>query len=87
MGLNVQEVLQMVWPSARCPAEEMSYHGLNPVSYGNDNSNIKGGIILGGRALHISSADVRWIESHIGRKLAERLMTKAMIPLLSREKW
>jgi len=31
--------------------------------------------------------DVRWIESHIGRKLDERLMTKVMIPLLSREKW
>ena len=35
----------------------------------------------------LSSADVRWIESHIGRKLDERLMTKVMIPLLSREKW
>ncbi len=33
------------------------------------------------------SGDVRWIESHIGRKLDERLMTKVMIPLLSREKW
>jgi len=31
--------------------------------------------------------DVHWIESHIGRKLDERLMTKVMIPLLSREKW
>ena len=31
--------------------------------------------------------DVRWIESHIDRKLDERLMTKVMIPLLSREKW
>ena len=33
------------------------------------------------------SGDVRWIESRIGRKLDERLMTKVMIPLLSREKW
>lgn len=35
----------------------------------------------------LASADVRWIESHIGRKLDEQLMTKVMIPLLSREKW
>ena len=35
----------------------------------------------------LASADVRWIESHIGRKLDERLMTKVMIPLLSQEKW
>ena len=35
----------------------------------------------------LASGDVRWIESHIGRKLDERLMTKVMIPLLSREKW
>ena len=33
------------------------------------------------------SGDVRWIESSIGRKLDERLMTKVLIPLLSREKW
>ncbi len=33
------------------------------------------------------SGDVRWIESRIGRKLDERLMTKVLIPLLSREKW
>lgn len=33
------------------------------------------------------SGDVRWIESHIGRKLDERLMTRVLIPLLSREKW
>lgn len=31
--------------------------------------------------------DVRWIESHIGRKLDEQIMMKVMIPLLSREKW
>lgn len=35
----------------------------------------------------LASGDVRWIESHIGKKLDEQLMTKAMIPLLSREKW
>lgn len=35
----------------------------------------------------LAGGDVRWIESHIGRKLDERLMTKVMIPLLSREKW
>ena len=35
----------------------------------------------------LTNGDVRWIESHIGRKLDERLMTKVMIPLLSREKW
>ncbi len=35
----------------------------------------------------LASGDVRWIESHIGRKLDEPLMTKVMIPLLSREKW
>ena len=30
------------------------------------------------------TADVRWIESYIGRKLDERLMAKVLIPLLSR---
>jgi len=35
----------------------------------------------------LASGDVRYIESHIGRKLDERLMSKVMVPLLSREKW
>jgi len=35
----------------------------------------------------IATGDVRWIESHIGRKLDERIMSKVLIPLLSREKW
>lgn len=35
----------------------------------------------------LATADVRWIESHMGSKLDERLMTKVMIPLLSRERW
>jgi len=35
----------------------------------------------------LASGDVRWIESHIGRKLDERIMAKVMIPLLSQEKW
>ena len=35
----------------------------------------------------VASGDVRWIEARIGRKLDERLMTKVMIPLVSREKW
>lgn len=35
----------------------------------------------------LASGDVRWIESHIGKKLNEQLMTKVMIPLLSRERW
>jgi len=30
------------------------------------------------------SGDVRWIEAHIGKKLNEQLMTKVLIPLLSR---
>ena len=40
-----------------------------------------------GERAAVASGDVRWIESHIGRKLDGRLMTKVMIPLLSREKW
>jgi hypothetical protein len=35
----------------------------------------------------IASGDVRWIESHISRKLDDGIMTKVLIPLLSREKW
>ena len=35
----------------------------------------------------LATADVRWIESHMGSKLDERLMTKVMVPLLSRERW
>lgn len=35
----------------------------------------------------LTTGDVRWIESYIGRKLDERLMRNVMIPLLSREKW
>lgn len=35
----------------------------------------------------LATGDMRWIESHIGRKLDERIMSKVMIPLLSREKW
>ena len=35
----------------------------------------------------LASGDVRWIESHIGRKLDEGIMAKVMIPLLSRERW
>jgi len=35
----------------------------------------------------LASGDVRWIESHIGRKLDEGMMTKVMMPLLSRERW
>ena len=35
----------------------------------------------------LASGDVRWIESHIDRKLDNQVMTKVLIPLLSREKW
>ncbi len=35
----------------------------------------------------LATGDVRWIESHIGRKLDERIMSRVLIPLLSREKW
>ena len=35
----------------------------------------------------LTSGDVRWIESHIGRKLDDQVMAKVLIPLLSREKW
>lgn len=35
----------------------------------------------------LANGDVRWIESHIGRKLDDQVMTKVLIPLLSREKW
>lgn len=35
----------------------------------------------------LSSGDVRFIESRIGRKLDEELMEKVLIPLLSRERW
>lgn len=36
-------------------------------------------------AMRIGTGDVGWIESHIGAKLDEEVMTKVMIPLLSRE--
>lgn len=35
----------------------------------------------------IRTADVRWIESHIGVKVDQRSMEKVFIPLLSREQW
>ena len=35
----------------------------------------------------LATGDVRWIESHIGAKVDERLMTRVFIPLLSREQW
>ncbi len=36
----------------------------------------------------LATGDVGWIESHIGRKLNEgMIMTKVLIPLLSREGW
>ncbi len=35
----------------------------------------------------IRTGDVRWIESHIGAKVDQRLMEKVFIPLLSREQW
>ncbi|OEU44324.1 MAG: hypothetical protein BBJ60_01385 [Desulfobacterales bacterium S7086C20] len=33
------------------------------------------------------TGDVRWIESHIGAKVDQRLMERVFIPLLSREQW
>jgi hypothetical protein len=36
--------------------------------------------------LAIATADVRWLEQHVG-KLNGRLMEKVLIPLLSREQW
>ncbi len=35
----------------------------------------------------IITGDVHWIESYIGLKLDERLMSRYFIPLLSRENW
>ena len=35
----------------------------------------------------IRTGDVRWIESHIGAQVDQRLMEKLFIPLLSREQW
>jgi hypothetical protein len=35
----------------------------------------------------LAAADVRWIESHVGTKLDERIMSRVLIPLLSREAW
>ncbi len=35
----------------------------------------------------IGTGDVRWIESHIGTKVDQRLMERVFIPLLSRERW
>ncbi|MBA7582377.1 hypothetical protein ES708_24305 [subsurface metagenome] len=35
----------------------------------------------------LTSGDVRFIESHTGRKLDERVMERVLIPLLSRERW
>ena len=38
-------------------------------------------------AVAIGTGDVRWIESHIGAKVDQRLMERVFIPLLSREQW
>ncbi len=35
----------------------------------------------------IGTGDMRWIESHIGAKVNQRLIEKFFIPLLSREQW
>jgi len=35
----------------------------------------------------IITGDVHWVESYIGRKLDEQLMSRFFIPLLSQEKW
>lgn len=35
----------------------------------------------------LSSGDQRFIESHLGRKVDERIEKSVLIPLLSREKW
>ena len=35
----------------------------------------------------IGTGDVRWIESHIGAQVDQRLMERVFIPLLSREQW
>lgn len=35
----------------------------------------------------LASGDMRRLESHIGGKLDEQMMTKVLTPLLSREKW
>ena len=35
----------------------------------------------------LATGDVRWIESHIGDKVDQRLMENVFIPLLSREQW
>jgi len=35
----------------------------------------------------LSSGDVRFIESRIGKKVDKRLVEKVLIPLLSRERW
>jgi len=35
----------------------------------------------------IGTGDIRWIESHIGAKVDQRLMERVFIPLLSREQW
>jgi hypothetical protein len=38
-------------------------------------------------ALAIGTADVCWIESHIGTPIEQQLMERVFIPLLSRERW
>ena len=35
----------------------------------------------------IGTGDVRWIESHTGVQIDQRLMERVFIPLLSREQW
>ena len=35
----------------------------------------------------IGTGDVRWIESHIGVPIEQKLMERFFIPLLSREQW
>ncbi|MBA7519042.1 hypothetical protein ES705_11116 [subsurface metagenome] len=35
----------------------------------------------------LSSGDQRYIESHLGRKVDERIVKLVLTPLLSREKW
>ena len=50
-------------------------------------STLEGYDLIKDERIAVITRDVHRIESNLGRKLDERLMSRLFIPLLSREKW
>jgi len=65
-------------------ASDISYYSL--LSKDHDQA-VRDYELTGDERSALAGVDVQWIETHIGGKLDERLMTNVMIPLLAREDW